>query len=320
MKFQTVLNALSICALIFISGCGSDEAEVNKWLGKQAIKVNERGKDGETLMHIAAADGRADVMKWLKTKGEIVSPRDQNDSTPMFYAAKAGHIEVIKWLKKQGADVNAKNNRGDTALNLATINNHDQLRKWLLSNGADIVGSLMKFGGDYWRVLAVEKGKVLLLSGKILEERAYGGSTWESSDIRKYLNGEFLNSFTQADRNRIADTKVVTNNNPWYGTTGGNATNDKVFLLSLEELVQYFGDSGKLKNRPGQDDYYFSDQYSQSRIAYDKNGTASWWWLRSPGFSTITAAIVDGDGDVNVNGLYVYILYGGVRPALWLNL
>ena len=184
-------------------------------------------------------------------------------------------------------------------------------------------GDAIEFGGHYWTVLEVKGGKALLLSEKVLEARAYHPQaravTWESSDIRKYLNTVFFQSFSPADRNRIADTKVVTNNNPWYGTPGGNATTDKVFLLSLEELVQYIGDSGKLKNRPGQDSS-FSDQYNQARIAYDKNGWASWWWLRSPGIDTLYAATVYNDGGVNVRGNNVDRSRGGVRPALWLNL
>ena len=62
---------------------------------------------------------------------------------------------------------------------------------------------VIEFGGHNWIVLDVQDGKALLLSEDVLEERAYqpqgGDVTWESSDIRKYLNTEFFNSFTQAD-------------------------------------------------------------------------------------------------------------------------
>ena len=49
-------------------------------------------------------------------------------------------------------------------------------------------------------------------------------------------------------------------------------------------------------------------------------GTASWWWLRSPGNDSYSAAYVDADGDLDVDGYYVHHGTGGVRPALWLNL
>ena len=185
------------------------------------------------------------------------------------------------------------------------------------------VDDTIKFGDHDWRVLDVEDGKALLLSEKVIETRPYHlqfeSVTWESSNMRTYLNTGFLQSFSPTDRERILDTKVVNNDNPWYNTIGcGNTTTDKIFLLNLEEVVQYFGDSGKLKNRPGQD-FYFHDQYSQSRIVYDKNGKASWWWLRSPGDHSLYAAGVNDDGDVYVGG-YDVGNFGGIRPALWLNL
>jgi len=211
-------------------------------------------------------------------------------------------------------------------------------------------GDTIEFGGHYWTVLEVQKGKALILSDKVIENRPYHSQfvavTWESSDIRKHLNTVFLHSFNPIDRNRILDTKVVTNNNPWYGTLGGVATTDKIFLLSLEEMVQHFGDSSKLKNRPvfnfeetkrdfagaskefisalehykSDLSFYFKDQYNKSRIAYNKDGPASSWWLRSPGNGATSAALVNDDGNVRVDGHGVHDRSVGFRPALWLNL
>ncbi|MCL2678562.1 MAG: DUF6273 domain-containing protein [Clostridiales bacterium] len=183
----------------------------------------------------------------------------------------------------------------------------------------------------------MQGGKALIISNDILERRQYNGKfekiTWENCDLRGYLNNEFYNTtFTAAERTRIATTQVKNDDNQWYGTAGGNDTTDKIFLLSLEEAVKYFGDSGQLANRPG-DTWWIDDQYNSARIAYRKNGKAEWfavwWWLRSPGFDSGSAAIVDGDGSVGVRGYnvhvgdyYVYNDYasGGVRPALWLDL
>ena len=60
--------------------------------------------------------------------------------------------------------------------------------------------------------------------------------------------------------------------NQWQGTKGGNTTADKVFLLSLEEVVKCFGDSGDLKNKRKVNahgveceyGYYTSDQYNSA--------------------------------------------------------
>jgi hypothetical protein len=67
---------------------------------------------------------------------------------------------------------------------------------------------------------------------------------------------------------------------------------------------------------------YLSDKYNNERIAKDKNGMASWWWLRSPGDSNLRTARVRDVGIVCVHGSVTRGLtnVGGVRPALWLNI
>jgi RNA polymerase subunit RPABC4/transcription elongation factor Spt4 len=194
------------------------------------------------------------------------------------------------------------------------------------------VGDIIQFGPYDWRVLDVQGGKALIITDKVIEKRQYHGEytdlTWADCNLRKYLNGTFHDSFVASDRERIAATKNVNKDNPWYGVAGGVDTTDKVFLLSLEEVVRYFGDSGDLagrrrKNGLGkqkESKHLLSDQYNDARIAYDSDGNASWWWLRSPGIHSLYAANVFDDGWVFVNGNSVNNSDGGVRPALWLNL
>ena len=109
-------------------------------------------------------------------------------------------------------------------------------------------GMIVQFGKYTWRVLEVQEGKALILSDAIIEIRAYNEKelsvTWESCTLRKYLNGEFYNSFSESNKQMIADTKVISNKNPWFMTKGGKNTSDFVFLLSIEEVVKFFGDSG----------------------------------------------------------------------------
>ena len=187
------------------------------------------------------------------------------------------------------------------------------------------VGEEVQFGGYTWRVLDVQGGRALLLSEYVINHRAYHHTwedvTWEQSSLRHWLNNEFFNNnFNTSDRARIAQTYVVNNNNPWFGTPGGNNTHDRIFLLSLEEVVRYFGDSGQLANRPSQDAWGISDGFNVARIARCANGRTSWWWLRSPGFGGYIAADVGLVGHVLVSGGGVDDDRGGVRPALWLYL
>jgi len=153
------------------------------------------------------------------------------------------------------------------------------------------------------------------------------------------LNGTFYNSFSESDRARIQSTTVVNSDNPWYANdgwyeftgetddtyypSGGNDTTDKIFLLSLDEVARYFGDSGKLAAGdplwPDDRTRSFSDQYDPNRVAY-YGSSAAWWWLRSPGGDSIHAADVFSNGHVLVDNHLVGNSSGGVRPALWLNL
>ena len=189
----------------------------------------------------------------------------------------------------------------------------------LLSAG---VGDIIRFGDFTWQILDIQAGKALLLSEKILELRQYNKKfidvTWETGTLRQYLNDEFLDKFNEDEKKYITETKIHKNKNPWFNTKEGNATNDKVFLLSLGETVKYFGDSGWLSSRPS-DARRIDDQFNSGRIAKDLDDTETWWWLRSPGFYGLNAAYVNIGGWIYVDGNNVN-LYGGIRPAMWLNL
>jgi len=181
----------------------------------------------------------------------------------------------------------------------------------------------IQFGAYKWRVLDVQGDKALMITEGVVEKRPYNdawiGVTWETCTLRKYLNGEFLQKFTEEERRKITETQIRNPDNLWCGTEGGRDTVDKVFLLSLEEVDRYFGDSGDYKNKRGVGKYYFSNAHDSDRQAkFGKE--VCWWWLRSPGDLSDLAAYVDDDGYVYVIGGSVGIDSGGVRPAFWLNL
>ncbi|MDR3277844.1 MAG: DUF6273 domain-containing protein, partial [Oscillospiraceae bacterium] len=125
--------------------------------------------------------------------------------------------------------------------------------------------------------------------------------TWETSDIRKWLNGSFYSgAFSGGEKRGIAETTISNPYNAEWGTDGGNKTSDKVFLLSLDEAERYFSNDGDRAANYGND--------------------GAWWWLRSPGAYVSGAAGVVGGGIVYDSGNYVFGYYGGVRPALYINL
>ena len=91
-----------------------------------------------------------------------------------------------------------------------------------------------------WRVLSVNGNDVFLLADQNLDAKPYNQErtdvTWATCTLRTWLNDTFLNSaFTSAEQNAIKNTTVVNDDNPHYGTEGGENTTDKVYLLSIAE-------------------------------------------------------------------------------------
>ena len=175
-----------------------------------------------------------------------------------------------------------------------------------------------------WTVLDKDGMSLLLISKQALDCQQYNTSytdvTWESCSLRKWMNGTFLNkAFNAEEQAQIQNTTVSADKNPEYNTNPGNATTDKVFLLSINEVEKYFNSDEARKCAP--------TAYAKAQGAYtsDSYKTASgaatcWWWLRSPGSHQNYAAFVFHDGSVCYNGAYVNYDDDAVRPALWINL
>ena len=166
-----------------------------------------------------------------------------------------------------------------------------------------------------WRVLQSENGEAFLLSNVILDKQLYNENdkyvTWEKSSLRAWINKKFIKrAFIDEEREKINITEIVNQDNPVYGTEGGNNTFDKIFLLSLSEVSE----------QQDGEKYGFLDDEIRACGKSDFSKTGSWWWLRSPGSYSLDAAEVNDDGWVGRNGSRVDSSYGGVRPALHLNL
>ena len=137
-------------------------------------------------------------------------------------------------------------------------------------------------------------------------------ATWETSDLRSYLNKYFLRVFSEDDQKRIVETIIETPDNPKYGTKGGPQTKDKVFLLSIDEAEYYFRSNEERRcvfSKDIERDFYEKECNYQAILP--------WWWLRSPGAFPDITAYVDYDGTVCIIGNYANEFVGGIRPALW---
>eukprot|EP01135_Chromosphaera_perkinsii_P002744 Nk52_evm112s226 gene=Nk52_evmTU112s226 len=80
-----------------------------------------------------------DVLNALKN-GHPVDDQDDNGNTALHMAAANGHYDLVKQLLENGFKgmINKQNEYGNSALHWATVNNHMSVAKLLLENGADI--------------------------------------------------------------------------------------------------------------------------------------------------------------------------------------
>ena len=177
-----------------------------------------------------------------------------------------------------------------------------------------------------WRVLSVNGNDAFLLADKNIDSRIpyneeFTGVTWETCTMRNWLNSSFMNkAFSNGEQSAIRTTNVVNKDNPKYGTEGGNNTQDKVFLLSIEEVMKPA--YGFLSNYYGTETRKaVNTAYTASKDYWSANeGEANWWWLRSSGNNSNSVSLVSDYGYLAYDGGYVIDSDTAVRPALHLNL
>ena len=198
--------------------------------------------------------------------------------------------------------------------------------------------TLGRYGGEdiEWVVLEENEDSLLVISKYVLEAKAYNveyeAVTWETCDLRKWLNGEFYDeAFNAEEKDRIIKSTLDNPDNEICGTDGGNITEDNVFILSFEELQKYMFDGSEVweDNRiftPGQavvDGALrkcelrtgYATDYSRPHFPYANDYRVT-WWLRTPGLiNNYTMNVSYGSG-VNAHGSSVVDQYYGVRPAM----
>ena len=179
-----------------------------------------------------------------------------------------------------------------------------------------------------FRILApsttVYGGSTMFLdSDEVLFKKRFDddSNVWANSELRKYLNGEFLSgSFTSVEQSAIAKSKgygsgkEFQNPSAEYTLFGSDQVevNDKVFLLSAREVENreygYSDESGWFANDWSWDKYPWAHKSVESRY---KTGT--YWWLRS---ASTRSSVMQGLVKDSVLDFYYVQNEHGVAPAL----
>ncbi len=185
-----------------------------------------------------------------------------------------------------------------------------------------------------WIVLEKKDGMFLLLSGSGLDTGAYNDekvrADWSESSLRQWLNTDFLNmAFTPEEQESIIETAIVTPGGSFRSPVTKEKikiaeapdTKDKVFLLSVSEVQEYFP---KASQRRSKNNGYLRGMpldvkpYPAGNTKDDfRYGN---WWLRdiradkgiNCGFHVKSDGSIASAGQIN---LVRYV----IRPAIWVD-
>ena len=135
-----------------------------------------------------------------------------------------------------------------------------------------------------WQMLRTEPDRMLLITKEPITLSAFNDEmkniTWENSSIRSWLNGYFLNEFSQEQLSRII--KI----------SDDDLDDDGIFILSKDEYEKYI------------DDMSVSDTLD--------------WWLRTKTPAGMMY-VKSGTGEIDTYGEGV-VRAKGVRPCVWIDL
>lgn len=290
---------------------------------QQAVALRENGQYEEAIAVFAElgdySDAKAQITETKYQQGkELLTAKNYDDAARVLISIKE-YKDVDKLLSEDDNMIAAARDAKFAVGNYVSFGTYPQT----------------KAGDDEtpieWLVLARDGNKALLISRYGLDAQPYNKDytsvTWETCTLRTWLNSTFYNkAFSSAEQAAILTTDVDNSKSQRYSiwtTSGGNNTQDKVFLLSYAEANKYFGvtyvNSSNTKSRVAPTAYAIAQGAGKNSSNKTTDRTdAGWWWLRSPGSYQDYAARVDDFGSLCYGN--VDAASGSARPALWVNL
>lgn len=163
-----------------------------------------------------------------------------------------------------------------------------------------------------WRVLDIVDGKALLITVREIisqREKLKQTDTWDVCPVRKLLNdGFYKTAFAELEQNQIVLSMISTPKNKEQRVDGGPDTEDRIFLLSKEEVEKYMAAEESRKSEATE---YAHKQHSARR-------DTGFWQLRTPGKDGWgSVAISDYSGNFSAS-TGNHVGYSYLRPAMWI--
>ncbi len=180
-----------------------------------------------------------------------------------------------------------------------------------------------------WRVLQNDGKTLFIAADRGLDCEDFNKFSddfiWEGCRLRNWLNGSFYTTaFSSEEQNAIVEQNIVNDDNPKYGTEGGNNTTDRVYLLSIGEAMDSaYGFCEDYNIRSASRRLQVSD-YARARgswLSTDSDYAGNCWWLlRTPGSKTDNSMVVTEYGSASTGGYNKFYSEFTVAPALHINL
>lgn len=191
-----------------------------------------------------------------------------------------------------------------------------------------------------WRVLDVNGDKAFLLADRMPDSIPFNDSDeevcWSSSTLRACLNGYegfegngFIDrAFTADEKDAILVTSLKNSPNQSYGTSSGEDTKDKIFILSNAEVFEssvagkYGFDASRDFDDPAK--RFTSSTYAKFMGAWwspvDAYAGNSFWFMRNNGYTSRSVTYICDFGFVYSRGTLVTCSDAAVLPAMWVDL
>lgn len=166
-----------------------------------------------------------------------------------------------------------------------------------------------------WIVLDVQDNQAMLLSKYCIDTVIFYPERvpmyWGISDLRAWMNGDFLQETFTAEQQACILTTTVENENP-HGVKGAGAdTQDKVYLLSKAEVLHFFPELA--------DRVAYPTEYAKSKDCTVDPVTGSCrWWTRTTGARKMDVCGMRLDGRISSYGMQdVDWPTNTMRPVIW---
>ena len=190
-----------------------------------------------------------------------------------------------------------------------------------------------------WLILTQDDEKMLVVSKYCLDYLRYpddwgSNVVWETSSLRSYLNSDFIdNTFSAQEQQQIILSENENKaSEEFYSTVDGNPTEDKVFLLSIDEVQTYLPNStsSELSFRAYGTDYLYDILRQHQAYGNAQNGNPVSWALRADTDTTRNPEKVGMPREIVVSDSRIFccITTGGlrdpdgpldvIRPAMWI--